>query len=145
MLIVIGLVIHSFSGPPGSLQLVPLTRIEYLVERTGGLKSESENSDGMAKPAGTISGGNGHYPGYSKNLPTTTGRSFSERPWMDTERVRPRWCGQDMSEMWDSGLGRTQSTFRPTSPQPVGRKRRVGDRLVSGPGIGMPASNERAL
>ena len=99
----------------------------------------------MAKPAGTISGGNGHYPGYSKNLPTTTGRSFSDRPWMDTERVRPRWCRQDMSEMWDAGLGPTQSIFRPTSPQPTGRKRRVGDRLASGPGIGMPVRNERAL
>ena len=64
---------------------------------------------------------------------------------MDTERVRPRWCGQDRSEMWDSGLGRTPSTFRPTSPQSAGRKRRVGDRLASGPGIGMPVSNKRAL
>ena len=50
-----------------------------------------------------------------------------------------------MSEMWDSGLGRTQGTFRPTSPQPAGRKRRVDNRLASGSGIGMPASNERAL
>ena len=99
----------------------------------------------MAKLAGTISGGNGHYPGYSKHLPTTTGRSFSDQPWMDTERVCPRWCGQDMSDMWDSGLGRTQRTFRLTSPQPAGRKRRVGDRLVSGPDIRMPASNEWAL
>ena len=64
---------------------------------------------------------------------------------MDTERVRPRWYGQDMSKMWDSGLGRTPGTFRPTSLQPAGRKRIVGDRLASGPGMEMPASNERAL
>ena len=43
------------------------------------------------------------------------------------------------------GLGRTQGTFRSTRPQPAGRKRRVGDQLASGPGIGMLASNERAL
>ena len=89
MLIVIGL-IPSISGPPGSLQLVPMTRIEQLVERTPRSRSESKNSDGMAKPAGTISGGNGQYPGYSKKLLTTTDRSFSDRPWMDKERVRPR-------------------------------------------------------
>ena len=53
--------------------------------------------------------------------------------------------GQDMSGMCDSGLGCTHDTFRPASPQPAGRKRRVGDRLASGPGIGMPASNEGAL
>ena len=50
-----------------------------------------------------------------------------------------------MSGVWDSGISRTQDTFRPTSPQPVGRKRRVGDRLALGPGIGMPVSNKGAL
>ena len=35
-------VIHYFPDSPGSLQLVPVTRIEQLVERTGGLKSGSE-------------------------------------------------------------------------------------------------------
>ena len=60
-------------------------------------------------------------------------------PTLDGHRAGPsRWCRQDMSEMWDAGLGPTQSIFRPTSPQPTGRKRRVGDRLASGPGIGMP-------
>ena len=64
---------------------------------------------------------------------------------MEADRVRPRWFGHDMSGVLDSGIGRTQDTFRPTSPQPVGRKRRAGDRLASGPGIGRPVSKEGAL
>ena len=99
----------------------------------------------MANQAGTILRGSGHCPEYSEKNPTTTGWSASDRPRMEADRVRPRWFGQDMSGVLDSGIGRTQDTFRPTIPQPVGRKRRAGDRLVSGPDIEMPVRREGAL
>ena len=93
----------------------------------------------MANQAGTILRGSGHCPEYS-----TTGRSTSDRPRMEADRVPPRWFGQDMSGVLDSGIGRTQDTFRPTIPHPVGRKRRTGDRLGSGPDIEMPVRREGA-
>ena len=64
---------------------------------------------------------------------------------MEADRVRPRWFGHDMSGVLDSGIGRTQYSFRPTSPQLVGRKRRASDQLVSGAGVGVPGSREGAL
>ena len=62
---------------------------------------------------------------------------------MEAGQVRPRWFGQDLSEVPDSGIGHTQdnrtgrnnvgwcdqNTYQPTSSQPIGRKRRAGDRL----------------
>ena len=59
-----------------------------------------------------------------------SGRSISGRTWTEAGQVRPRWFGQDLSEVPDSGIGRTQdsrtgrnsvgwcdqNTFQPTSP-----------------------------
>ena len=50
-----------------------------------------------------------------------------------------------MSGVLDSGIGRTQDSFRPTSLQLGGRKRRAGDQLVLGPGAGVLGSREVAL
>ena len=55
-----------------------------------------------------------------------------------------RWFGHDLSGVLDSGIGQTQDTFRPTIPQPVGRKRRAGDQLGLGPGIERPVRREGA-
>ena len=87
----------------------------------------------------------GHCPEYSENVSMTTGWSTSDLPRMEVDWVPLRWFGQDMSGVLDSGIGRTQDTFRPTIPQPVGRKRRAGDRLVLGPDIEMPVRREGAL
>ena len=107
-----------------------------------------KTSDGMANQAGTIFRGKGHCPEYSEIFPTTTfhsGWSTSDRTRMEADRVRPRWFGQDMSGVPDSGIGRTQDTFRPTVPQPGGRKRRAGDRGMLGPDIERPVRREGAL
>ena len=62
---------------------------------------------------------------------------------MEAGQIRPRWFGQDLSEVPDSGIGHTQdnrtsrndvgwcdqSTYQPTNLQSIGRKRRAGDRL----------------
>ena len=62
---------------------------------------------------------------------------------MKAGQVRPRWFGQDLSEVPDSGIGHTQdnrtdrnnvvwcdqNTYQPTSSQPIRRKRHAGDRL----------------
>ena len=76
------------------------------------------------------------------------GRSFPNRPRTAAEQVRPRWFGHDLSGVPDSGIGRSedgktrggrvghfgQSTFQPTIPQPIRRKRRAcGVRHVSEP------------
>ena len=63
---------------------------------------------------------------------------------MEAGRVRHKWLGHDMSGVLDSGIGRTQDSCRPTSPQLGGRKRRAGYQLVSGSGVGVPGSREES-
>ena len=73
-----------------------------------------------------------------------SGHSILGRTQMEAGQVRPRWFRQDLSEVPDSGIGHTQdnrtgrnnvgwcdqNTYQPTSSQPIGHKRRAGDRLV---------------
>ena len=99
----------------------------------------------MTNQAGTIFRGSGHCPEYSENFPTTTGRSTLDRPRMEADWVPPDGSDKDMSGVLNSGIGRAQDTFRTTIPQPVERKRRAGDRLVSGPDIEMHVRREGAL
>ena len=92
--------------------------------------------------------GYGHCLEYSIFFQTDrfdVGRSIPARTWTDAVQVRPRWFGQDLSEVPDSGIGRTQDSrtgrnsvgwcdqnrFQPTIPQPIRRKRRAGDRVVT--------------
>ena len=72
-----------------------------------------------------------------------SGHSTLGRTQMEVGQVRPRWLGQDLSEVPDSGIGHTQDnrtsrndvrwcdqcTYQPTDSQPIGRKRRAGDWL----------------
>ena len=106
--------------------------------------------DGMTDSAGTILRGSGNCPEYSEIFPTgrfdLVGHSTLGQTQMEVDQVRPRWFGQDLSEVPDSGIGHTQdnrtsrndvgwwrlvdqSTYQPTDSQPIGRKRRAGDRL----------------
>ena len=111
----------------------------------GGLKSESENSDVMAKPGWDDFGRQWPLPGIFEKIADDY-RPVAFGPTLDEHRAGPSPMVRT-GHVRDVGLGRTQSTFRPTSPQPAGRKRRVDDRLALGPGIGMPASTpwKRAL
>ena len=75
---------------------------------------------------------------------------------MEADKVRPRWFGQDLSEVPDSGIGHTQdittcrnsvgwcdqNTFEPTIPQPIRRKRRAGNRVVTGSDVGSDVRRE---
>ena len=90
--------------------------------------------------------GYGHCLEYPEFFPTdrfNVGRSIPARTQTDAIQVQPRWFGQDLSEVPDSGIGRTQdsrtgvgwceqNTFQPPIPQPIRRKRRAGDRVVTG-------------
>ena len=61
---------------------------------------------------------------------------------MEVKRVRPKWFGHDMSGTLDSGIGRTQESFRPTFTQLVGRKHRADEQSLLGPGDGVPGNME---
>ena len=115
----------------------------------------------MADQAGTILRGHGHCPEYSEIFPTSgfdSGSLISGRTRTDASQVRPRWFGQDLSEVLDSGIGRTQDsrtgrnivgwcdqdTFRPTSPQPIRRKLRAGDRVETKSDVGRDVRREGA-
>ena len=115
----------------------------------------------MADQSGSILRGYGHCPEYSEIFPTSrldSGRSISGQPRTEAGQVRPRWFGQDLSEVPDSGIGRTQhsrtgwtnvgwcdqNTFQPTIPQPIGRKRRAGDRVETKLDVGRGARREGA-
>ena len=116
----------------------------------------------MANQAGTILRGFGHCPEYSEIYPSSrfhSGWSISGRTRTEVDQVRPRWFGQDVSVVPDSGIGRTQdsrtgrnsvrwcdrNTFQPTIPQPIRRKRRAGDRVVTGTEVERNARREGAL
>ena len=88
----------------------------------------------MADSVGTILRGSGHCPEYSEFFPTSTfdsGHSNLGRTQIEAGQVRPRWFGQDLSEVPDSGIGHTQdnrmgrnnvgwcdqNTYQPTSSQ----------------------------
>ena len=75
---------------------------------------------------------------------------------MEAGLVKPRWFGQDLSKVPDSGIGRTQDnrmgrnnvgwcdqdTSQPTSSQPIGRKRRAGDRIETRSDVGRDVRRE---
>ena len=134
---------------------MPVTRIEKLARRTGVLEGRSVNF-------GTILRGYGHCPEYANKCPSSrfhSGRSISGRTQTEVDQVRPRWFGQDLSLVPDSGIGRTQdsrtgrksvgwcdqNTFQPTIPQPIRRKRRAGDRVVTGADVERNVRREGAL
>ena len=115
-----------------------------------------------ADQAGTILRGYGHCPEYSEIFQTrglNSGRSISGRTRTDAHQIRPRWFGQDLSDIPDSGIGRTQdsrtcrnsvgwcdqNTFQPTIPQPIRRKRQAGDRVVTNSDVGRDVKREGAL
>ena len=100
----------------------------------------------MADSTGTTLRGSRYCPEYSKKNPTSRldpGHSIVGRTQRETGQVRPRWFGQDLSEVPDSGIGHTQDnrmdqdnevlcepdTYQPTRSQPIRRKRQPGDRL----------------
>ena len=100
----------------------------------------------MADSTGTILRGSRHCPENSKFFSTSRldpGHSIVGRTQRETGQVRPRWFGQDLSEVPDLGIGHTQDnrtdqnnevwcepdTYQPTSSQPIRRKRRAGDWL----------------
>ena len=102
----------------------------------------------MANQAGTILHGSGHCPEYSEIFPTSkfdSSHSISCQTRMETGQVRPRWFGEDLSEVPESGIGRIQdsrtgrnnvgwcdqNTPQPTSSQPIRRKHRAGERVVT--------------
>ena len=116
----------------------------------------------MADQAGTILPGYGHCTEYSEFFTTSrynSGRSVSGQNRTEADQVRPRWYGQDLSEVPDSGIGHTldsrtcrnsvgwcdQNTFQPTIPQPIRRKRRAGDWLVMKSDIGRDVRREGTL
>ena len=84
--------------------------------------------------------------------------SISGQTRTEAGQVQPRWFGQDLSEVPDSGIGRTQDsrtgrnnvgwcdqhTPQPTSSQPIRRKRRAGDRVVKNSDVGRDVRRERA-
>ena len=113
----------------------------------------------MADQAGTTLRGYGHCPEYSEIFPLDRfdlGRSIPSRPRTAAEQVWPRWLGHDLLEAPDSGIGRTkdgktcsgsvgwfdQSTFQPTIPQPIRRKRRAGGRVVTVSDAGLDVRSE---
>ena len=115
----------------------------------------------MADQARAILRGYGHCPEYSKKNPTSrfnSGRSISGRTRTEADKVRPRWFGQDLSVMPDSGIGHThairtcrnnvgwcdQNKFEPTIPQPIRHKRRVDNRVVMGSDDGNDVRKEGA-
>ena len=116
----------------------------------------------MADEAGMILRCYGHCPDYSEIFPTSgfnSGRSILNRTRTEADQVRPTWLGQDLSEVPDSGIGRTQyirtcrnsvgwcdqNTFQPPIPQPIRRKRRAGDQVVTGSDVGRDVRREGAL
>ena len=115
----------------------------------------------MAGQAGTILRGSGHCPEYSEIFLTgrfDSSHSISGRTRTEAGQVRPRWFGQDLSEVPDSGIGCTQdsrtgrnnvgwcnqNTSQPTSSQPIRCKRRAGDRLVTNSDVGRDVRREGA-
>ena len=65
----------------------------------------------MADSAGTILRGSGHSPEYSDFFSTSrfdSGHSILGQTQMEAGQVRPRGFGQDLSEVPNSGIGRTQ-------------------------------------
>ena len=66
----------------------------------------------MADQAGTILRGYGHCPEYLEFFSSKfdSGRLISGRTRTEADQVRPRWFGQDVSEVPDSGIGDWQST-----------------------------------
>ena len=91
-----------------------------------------------------------HCPAYSEIFPTgllDSGQLIGDRTQRKTGQVR--WFGQNLSEVPDSGIGYTQDhrtnrtdevlgeldTYQPTTLQPMGRKRRAGDRLDTRPNV----------
>ena len=121
----------------------------------------------MSDQAGTTLRGYGRCPEYYWNtignfFPIDSfdlGQSIPSRTRMEAEQVRPRWLGHDLSEAPDSGIGRTQdsktrrgsvgwcnqSTFQPTIPQPIRRKRRAGGRVVTVSDAGLDVGSEGAM
>ena len=116
----------------------------------------------MADQVGTTLRGYGRCPEYSEIFPSDTfdlGRSIPNRPRTVAEQVRPRWSGHDLSGAPDSGIGlsgdgRTcdgrvgrfgQSTFRPTFPQPIRRKRRASGRVMTVSDVGLDVRSEGAM
>ena len=102
----------------------------------------------MTDQVGTILGGYDHCPEYSEVFPSSrfhSGRSISGRTRTEVDQVQPRWFGQDLSVVPDSAIGRTQNsrtgrnsvdwcdrnTSQATITQPIRRKRRAGDRVVT--------------
>ena len=91
-----------------------------------------------------------HCPDYSDIFPTgrlDPGQLIGDRTQRKTSQVR--WFGQNLSEVPDSDIGYTfdnrmhrtnevcgePDTYHPTSSQPMGCKRRAGDRLDTRPNV----------
>ena len=106
--------------------------------------------------------GYGHCSEYPDIFPMDrfdVGWSILTRNWTDADQDRPGWFGHDLSEIPDSRIGCTQNirtcrnrvgwcdqfAFQPTIPQPIGRKRRAGDRVVTGSDVGRDVRREGAL
>ena len=85
-------------------------------------------------------------PRVFEKFPTSrfdSGHSTLGRTQMEASQVHPRWFGQDLPDAPDSGISHTQdnrtsrnnvgwcdqSAYQPTDSQPIGCKRRAGDRL----------------
>ena len=115
----------------------------------------------MTDSVRTILRGSGNWPEYSEIFPTErfdSGHSTLGRAQMEAGQVRPRWFGQNSSEVPDSGIGHTQdnrtsrndvgwcdqSTYQPTDSQPIVRKRRAGDRLETRSVVDRAVRMERA-
>ena len=89
----------------------------------------------------------------------SNGWSVLNRPWTAAEQVQSRWFGHDLSGAPDSGIGHSedgttcggrigrfgQSTFQPTFPQPVRRKRRAGGRVVTVSDVGLDVGSEGVM
>ena len=71
-----------------------------------------------------------------------TGRP-SDRDWMETKRVRPRWSGHETRNTMDSGIGYTQYLYGPAHAQLAGRKRRADDDSLLIPSAKAPESKDR--
>ena len=104
------------SSVPGSLQLVPVTRIEKLNVANG-----KDRGWRMANRDGPSSSDDRRSENFLR-----TGRP-SDRDWMEMKRVRPRWSGHETRNTMDSEIGYTQDLYGPAHVQLVGRKRRADD------------------
>ena len=101
----------------------------------------------------------GQWTEYPEIFPTSRldpGQSIGGRTQGKTGQVSPRWFGQNLSEVPDSGIGHTQDnrtdrtnkvwyepdTYQPTSSQPIGRKRLAGDWLDTRPKVDREVQRE---